>query len=331
MENYCMQVIVMGENVRYSVVVPVYNEEAVITETYKRLAGVMASLGENYEIIFVNDGSRDKTLELAKEICDKDKRVKLISFSRNFGHQAAITAGMRYSSGAAVIVIDADLQDPPEVIPDMIRKWKEGYNVVYGRRIKREGETLFKKTTAKIFYRALNRLTDVEIPEDTGDFRLIDRNVCNVLNELPERNRYVRGLVSWTGFRQTDVKFVRQERFAGVTKYPLKKMLKFAADAIISFSNKPLRFSIYLGASASIIGIIYLAAIIYEILFTDKAVPGWTLAVAASLVFSGIMLIMTGILGEYISRIYDEVKGRPLYIISLKKNFGNESASDEEI
>ncbi|MGI6668479.1 MAG: glycosyltransferase family 2 protein [Acetivibrionales bacterium] len=318
----------MDENIRYSVVVPVYNEEAVIGETYKRLTRVMASLGEKYEIILVNDGSRDKTLELAKEICDKDKRVKLISFSRNFGHQAAITAGMKHSSGEAVIVIDADLQDPPEVIPDMIRKWKEGYNVVYGRRIKRKGETLFKKSTARIFYRALNHLADVEMPEDTGDFRLIDRNVCNVLNELPERNRYVRGLVNWAGFRQTDVKFVRQERFAGITKYPLKKMLKFAADAVISFSSKPLRFSMYLGIAALIAGFISLAAIIYEILFTDKAVPGWSPAVAASLVFSGAMLIMTGILGEYTSRIYDEVKGRPLYIISLKKNFGNEGTSD---
>ncbi|MGE5613476.1 MAG: glycosyltransferase [Bacillota bacterium] len=319
----------MGENVLYSVVVPVYNEEAVIAETYRRLSRVMASLGEEYEIIFVNDGSRDNTLELAKEICDKDKRVKLISFSRNFGHQAAITAGMKHSSGDAVIVIDADLQDPPEVIPDMIRKWKEGYNVVYGRRIKREGETLFKKTTARIFYRTLNRLADVKMPEDTGDFRLIDRNVCNVLNELPERNRYVRGLVSWAGFRQTDVKFVREERFAGVTKYPLKKMIRFAADAIISFSSKPLRFSMYLGAAASIAGFIYLAAIIYELLFTDTLVPGWSLALAASLVFSGFMLIMTGILGEYTSRIYDEVKGRPLFIISLKKNFGNEGKGDE--
>lgn len=319
----------MDENICYSVVVPVYNEEAVIVETYKRLNRVMASLGESYEIIFINDGSRDKTLELAEEICEKDKRVKLISFSRNFGHQAAITAGMKHSSGEAVIIIDADLQDPPEVIPDMIRKWKEGYNVVYGRRIKREGETLFKKTTARIFYRALNRLADVEMPEDTGDFRLIDRNVCNVLNELPERNRYVRGLVSWIGFRQADVGFVREERFAGTTKYPIKKMLKFAADAIISFSSKPLRFSVYLGTAVSIAGFIYLTTVIYEILFTDTAVPGWSLAAAASLVFSGLVLIMTGILGEYTSRIYDEVKGRPLYIISLKKNFGNEGTGGE--
>lgn len=319
----------MGENIRYSVVVPVYNEEAVIAEAYKRLTRVMESLGERYEIIFVNDGSRDKTLELAKKICDEDKRVRLISFSRNFGHQSAITAGMKHSSGAAIIVIDADLQDPPEVIPDMIMKWKEGCNVVYGRRIKREGETLFKKTTARIFYRALNHLADVEIPEDTGDFRLIDRNVCNVLNELPERNRYVRGLVSWAGFKQADVKFVREERFAGVTKYPFKKMLKFAADAIVSFSSKPLRFSMYLGAAASIAGFIYLTVVICKILFTDIAVPGWSPAVAASLAFSGVMLIMTGILGEYTSRIYDEVKGRPLYIISYKRNFGDGSTGGE--
>jgi dolichol-phosphate mannosyltransferase len=320
----------IDKNIMYSVIVPVYNEEQVINETYKRLTQVMDTLKESYEIIFVNDGSRDKTVELAKAICNDDKRVKLLSFSRNFGHQPAITAGMNFSAGNAVIIIDADLQDPPEVIPDMIKKWKSGYMVVYGKRAKREGETKFKKVTAKCFYRALNSLSDVEMPTDTGDFRLIDRKVCDVLNELPEKNRYVRGLVSWIGFSQTDVSFVRESRFAGKTKYPLKKMLKFAADGVISFSSKPLKFAMYLGILMSMISFVYLIVVIIEKLFTTVTIPGWTSIIAISLFFNGVILVMIGIIGEYISRIYDEVKGRPLYIVNEKINFDSADNDSEE-
>ena len=227
------------EKIVCSVVVPVYNEEEVINVTYKRLKDVMDGLDITYEIIFVNDGSRDRTRELAMEICKNDKNIKFIDFSRNFGHQTAITAGMDYASGDAVVVIDADLQDPPEVIPEMLEKWREGYDVVYGQRVKRQGETFFKKVTAKIFYRTLNRLTDVEIPVDTGDFRLIDRKVCDALKKVDEKNRYIRGIISWLGFKSIAVPFVREKRFAGTTKYPLKKMLKFASDAIISFLTSP--------------------------------------------------------------------------------------------
>lgn len=306
----------------YSVIVPVYNEEFVIQETYKRLKKVMDSTEETYEMIFVNDGSRDRTLEIVRAICKKDKRVKLLSFSRNFGHQIAITAGMDYSGGKAVVVIDADLQDPPEVILKMIEKWKKGYDVVYGKRLERKGETFFKKITAKVFYRILKGMTDVEMPVDTGDFRLIDRKVCDALKTLPERNRYVRGLVSWLGFKQTGVEFVREERFAGETKYPLKKMIVFAIDAMTSFSYKPLKIATFIGMAVSICSFAYLAFILLEKFFMN-APPGhgWTSIVAFSLFINGLMFIMLGIIGEYVGRIYDEVKDRPLYIIGDKDGF----------
>jgi len=308
----------------YSVVAPLYNEELVINEFYKRLKKVMDSTGEPYEIIFVNDGSRDRTLEISKQICKENKNVRLVSFSRNFGHQAAITAGMEYACGQAIIVIDTDLQDPPEVILEMIKKWKEDFDVIYGQRSERQGESFFKKITAKVFYRILKRMADVDMPVDAGDFRLIDRKVCDALKKLPEKNRYVRGLISWLGFRQTSIKFVRRERFAGETKYSLKKMLKFAVDAITSFSHKPLKISAYLGFFISLSSFIYLLAIIYRILFTDSMVPGWVCMTAIVLIVNGIILLMLGILGEYIGRIYDEAKGRPLYILDEKIGFEEE-------
>ncbi len=307
--------------IRYSIVVPVYNEELVVEESYKRLKQVMDSTNEPYELIFVNDGSRDKTAELVSSLCDRDKNVRLINFSRNFGHQTAITAGMDNSSGQAVVVIDADLQDPPEVILDMIAKWKEGYDVVYGQRLKRKGETFFKKITAKLFYRLLSSMTSVDIPVDTGDFRLIDRKVCDVMSSLTEKNRYVRGLVSWVGFKQTAVTYVRDERFAGETKYPLKKMLKFAMDGITTFSYKPLKISTYVGFLVSILSFIYLIVVLCLKLFTDTTVSGWASTLAVSLIFNGVILMMLGIIGEYIGRIYDETKNRPLYIIREKKGF----------
>ncbi len=316
-------------SVRYSVVVPVYNEEAVAQECYTRLTNVMQSLSEDYELIFVDDGSRDKTNVLISEFCKQDCHVRLVTFSRNFGHQAAISAGMDLSSGQAVVIIDADLQDPPEVIVEMVEKWKQGYDVVYGQREKRKGESMFKKATAKLFYRFLAAQTDVDIPVDTGDFRLIDRKVCDVLSSLTEKNRYVRGLVSFAGFRQTGVRYVRDERFAGETKYPLKKMMNFAVDATTSFSKKPLKLAGYVGFILSLASFIYLFITIYLKLFTQKTVSGWASILSVSLFFNGVVLIMLGIIGEYIGRIYDEVKNRPLYIIKEKTGFN--SRKDEVI
>ncbi|MBE7026004.1 MAG: glycosyltransferase family 2 protein [Ruminococcaceae bacterium] len=307
--------------IKYSIVVPLYNEELVIAETHKRLSEVMKSTGDEYEIVFVNDGSRDKTEILAKEIMKNDPNVCLINFARNFGHQTAITAGMDNARGQAIVVIDADLQDPPAVILDMIAKWKEGYDVVYGKRSVREGETAFKKVTAKVFYRFLSSLTSIDIPTDTGDFRLIDRKVCDAMKSIKEKNRYVRGLISWLGFKQTAVTYVRKERFAGETKYPLKKMLKFAADAITSFSDKPLKLAGYMGYSISGISFLYLLYVIIRKLAVGDFDSGWASIVAISLFFNGIVLIVLGIMGEYIGRIYDECKNRPLYVIAEKLGF----------
>lgn len=305
----------------YSVVVPLYNEELVINESYRSLTEVMSSVKENYEIIFVNDGSRDKTRPIVEEICFNDERIKLINFSRNFGHQAAITAGMDLACGKAIIVIDADLQDPPEVIPKMIEKWKDGYEVVYGKRIKREGETFFKKATAKVFYRFLKSMTSVDIPVDAGDFRLIDRKVCDTLTSLPERNRYVRGLVSWVGYKQTFVEITRQERFAGETKYPLKKMMKLAFDGITSFSNKPLVIWGYLGALTFLIGIISLITCIIKNIINHTYILNLGLFLSINFIMFGLVFVSIGIMGEYIGRIFDESKDRPNYIIASTINY----------
>jgi len=307
-----------------SVVVPMYNEEAVIIETYRRLTHVLENSGIEYEIVFINDGSSDKTGQMIKEICDTDIRVKLLDFSRNFGHQIAITAGMDYSSGQCIVVIDGDLQDPPELIPEMIKKWREGYDVVYGKRISRKGESFFKRATAALFYRFLRSMTDVNIPVDTGDFRLIDARVRDALKHVNERNRYIRGLVSWLGFKQTSIEFERDERFAGETKYPLKKMLKLAVDGITSFSYKPLKLASYFGTILSIGSFLYLIyVLIKRIFFPETVQAGWASILAVSLFFNGITLLMLGIIGEYIGRIYDEAKGRPLYIIRETRNLSD--------
>lgn len=311
----------MGSNPKYSIIVPVYNEELVIRESYKRLKEVMDSCMEKYEIIFVNDGSRDSTVDIIRGICNEDDNIKLLIFSRNFGHQVAVTAGMDYASGEAMVIIDADLQDPPGVILKMIERWKEGYEVVYGKRVKRKGETLFKKLTAKLYYRLLRKLSTVDIPVDTGDFRLIDRKVCDVLRSMPEKNRYVRGLVSWVGFKQIAVEYERDERFAGETKYPLKKMIQLSADGITSFSHKPLKLSIYFGASMALLSFISIFIVIFEKIFINRSVSGWASIITISLFFNGITLMMLGIIGEYIGRIYDEVKGRPQYVIANKIGF----------
>lgn len=302
-------------SVKYSVIIPMYNEEAVIQETYRQLKKVMNSAGDPYELIFINDGSKDRSVETIKDYCGWDHTVKLIDFSRNFGHQIAISAGMDYASGEAVIIIDADLQDPPSLILDMITKWKEGYEVVYAKRVKRNGETLFKKWSAAMFYRILRASTDISIPVDTGDFRLMDRKVCDEMKLLSENNRFVRGLVSWVGFRQTAIEYERDERLAGETKYPLKKMIKLCLDGITSFSYKPLKLAGYLGAFLSSLGFLYMIYVIYLALFTDSVIKGWSSLISIMLLFNGFVLIILGILGEYVGRIYDETKGRPLYIV----------------
>ncbi|MGF7068751.1 dolichol-phosphate mannosyltransferase [Priestia megaterium] len=308
----------MSSIVKYSIVVPVYNEEEVIHETYRRLTEVMRSTKEAYELLFVNDGSKDRTAEIIKEYSEQDPAVVLLDFARNFGHQIAITAGMDYARGEAVVVIDADLQDPPELILEMIEKWKQGFDVVYAKRTKRKGETYFKKQTAAMFYRFLRAMTDIDIPLDTGDFRLLDRKVCNQMSSIQEKNRFVRGLVSWVGFKQIAVEYERDERLAGESKYPLKKMLKLSMDGITSFSYKPLKLASYAGVTLSGIGFIYLLVVMYLKLFTDSTITGWSSLIVIQLFFSGIILIILGMIGEYIGRIYDETKNRPLYIVREK-------------
>jgi polyisoprenyl-phosphate glycosyltransferase len=305
----------MSQPIQYSIVVPVYNEEEVIHETYRRLKNVMISTGEPYELLFVNDGSRDRTADILKEYSERDPSVILLDFSRNFGHQIAITAGMDYSRGKAVVVIDADLQDPPELILEMIEKWKQGYDVVYAKRSKRKGETFFKKQTAKLFYRFLHSMTDIDIPLDTGDFRLLDRKVCDQMKNLQEKNRFVRGLVSWVGFKQIAVEYERDERLAGESKYPLKKMLKLSMDGITSFSYKPLKLASFAGVTISGIGFIYLFVVLYLKIFTHSTISGWSSLIVIQLFFNGIILFMLGMMGEYVGRIYDESKHRPLYIV----------------
>jgi len=318
----------MINKIVYSIIVPLYNEELVINESYRRLKEVMDSVKENYEIIFMNDGSRDKTRDIVEKICRKDEKIKLANFSRNFGHQAAITAGMDLAEGAAIIVIDADLQDPPETIPKMIEKWKEGYEVVYAKRIKREGETFLKKFTAKAFYRLLKSMTNIDIPVDTGDFRLIDRKVCDALTSLPERNRFVRGLVSWVGYKQTFVEMTRQERFAGETKYSLKKMVKLAIDGITSFSYKPLAIAGYFGGLTFLVGLILLMGDIIKKLVNHTPIFNFGLIISINILMFGIVLISIGIMGEYIGRIFDESKARPNYIIASTINYKGDVKKD---
>jgi glycosyltransferase involved in cell wall biosynthesis len=319
---------VAGDRVAISVVIPAFNEEEVLDEAYRRLAAVMDRLGRSYELIFVDDGSQDATPLILGRIADGDRRVRVLGLSRNFGHQVAISAGVDHARGDAVVVIDADLQDPPEVIPRLVARWQEGYEVVYGKRLARRGESPFKTRTAALFYRILRRLTTIEIPVDTGDFRLVDRKVCEALRRLPERNRYVRGLVSWVGFRQSSVEYERHERFAGRTKYPLGKMLHFALDAITSFSDRPLRLATYLGFAASGVSFLYLIVTVV-LKLRHLTVPGWASIVAVSVFFHGITLIILGIQGEYVGRIHEEVKNRPLYIVDRALGFGGDGESTQ--
>jgi dolichol-phosphate mannosyltransferase len=299
-----------------SIVVPCYNEEDCLSVTIARLKALCAELRPlEVELIFVDDGSQDHTREILKGYAAEDPRIRVIGFARNFGHQLAVTAGIDAARGDAIVLIDADLQDPPEVIPKMVARWREGFDVVYGRRTERVGESTFKLASARIFYRLLNKLSDVPIPLDTGDFRLISRQVADTLKAMPERDRFVRGMVSWVGFKQTELSYQRAARFAGTSKYPLRKMVRFATDGILSFSTKPLQMAVGLGmlsASVALLGIIY--ALTLRI-FTDFWVEGWTALFIAVMFIGGAQLLCIGILGEYIGRIYSEVKKRPLYVV----------------
>lgn len=306
---------------RLSIIIPVYNEEAVLPELHRRLTSVAQSLAVTYELVFVNDGSQDRSIELLHDLARRDPSVRVIDFARNFGHQVAITAGMDHAQGEAVVVIDADLQDPPELIGAMLEKWEEGYDVVYAVRERREGDTAFKRFTAALFYRLLRRITNVEIPLDTGDFRLMSRRAIDAMKLFRERNRFVRGLVSWIGFRQTGVTFVRAERYAGETKYPLSKMVRFALDAIVSFSFLPLQMATYLGFIVSGISFLGILWVVYLRLFTQETITGWASLMVMLLFLGGVQLITIGVIGEYIGRIYDEVKRRPLYLIQARLGF----------
>jgi dolichol-phosphate mannosyltransferase len=312
----------IGPQALLSIVVPLYNEELVIDELYTRLTKVISELRIRCEVVMVNDGSRDGTHFKARQICLRDERFKLISFSRNFGHQLAVTAGMDRASGDAVVIIDADLQDPPEVILEMLEKWREGNDVVYGVRTKREGEGFFKRATASLFYRILRRATNVDIPVDTGDFRLMDRRVVDQLLGMRERFRFVRGMVSWVGFKQCKVEYVRAQRFAGETKYPFHKMLRFAIDGMLSFSHVPLKLSSTMGLGASVLSFLFMIyGVVIKVFFPERAISGWASLFVAVLFLGGVQLICIGIIGEYIGRMYDEVKRRPLYISEEEINF----------
>lgn len=298
-----------------SVVVPVFNEIEVVDAFYERITAVFESLPDlDHELLFVDDGSSDGSFERLSEFANADPAVRILKFSRNFGHQIAITAGIDHARGDAVVVIDADLQDPPEVITDFVAKWREGYDVVYGVRTDRDGETAGKLLTARVFYRILRRFTNVEIPVDVGDFRLMSKPAADQFRRLREKDRFVRGLVSWLGFRQTGVPYAREARLAGETKYPYRKMVKFAIDGITSFSNAPLKLASWLGYLASILAFAYLVNVFVQKLM-GGTVQGWATIMVALLFFGGVQLICLGIIGEYIGRIFNEIKPRPMYIV----------------
>jgi polyisoprenyl-phosphate glycosyltransferase len=319
-----------------SVIVPCYNEEPVLSATHERLSKVFASMPElSCEFVFVNDGSQDQTQQVLTTLQIADPRVRVLRLSRNFGHQIAVTAGLEEAIGDAVVIIDADLQDPPEVIPEMIERWREGNHVVYGIRAEREGESKFKLWTAKLFYRIINRLSDTKIPVDAGDFRLLDRRVVEVLKAMPERARFLRGMVSWTGFRQTSVTYQRAARHAGESKYPLTKMIHFALDGIISFSLVPLKLAIWTGFLAIWIAVAGIIVAILDRLLEKDLTRGWASLFVAVLFMGGIQLVSLGIIGEYLGRIYTEVKRRPLYAVQERLGFTNgdtkEKAASSEV
>lgn len=301
--------------VTYSIVAPIYNELQNIPELYRRVREVLSSSQETWELVLVDDGSSDGSTEAIRTLAQQDKHVRPVVFARNFGHEIAVTAGLDYSRGEAVIMMDADLQDPPEIILEMIKKWHEGYEIVYAKREEREGETWFKLFSARLFYRLIARITDVDIPMDVGNFRLMDRKVVNVLTQMHERHRFMRGMSAWVGFRQIGVPFKRAMRFSGTTKYPLKKMFKLALNAITGFSYFPLQLATYFGFASAGLAIIAIPVVIIMRLSGHGAFLGQATTLIAVLFLGGVQLISLGVLGEYLGRIYDEVKGRPLYIV----------------
>ena len=301
--------------IEYSIIAPIYNENENLPELYRRVNEVMNSTGNTWELILIDDGSIDGSTELIQTLAGQHREVVPLIFARNFGHQIAVTAGLDHARGNAVVIIDADLQDPPEVILDLIKKWKEGYEVVYAVRAERKGESWFKLWSASIFYRLIYRITNVKIPLDTGDFRLIDRKVVSVMSKMRERHRFLRGMASWVGFRQIGVNYVREPRYAGETKYPLKKMLSFAITGITGFSYFPLQLSTILGFVTTGLSLVAIPFVAVERLAGSEAFKGQATTLIAVLFFGGVQLISLGIIGEYIGRIYDEVKGRPLYVL----------------
>ncbi len=317
-----------------SVVAPVFNEEELVEEFCRRTVAALEPLGEPFEIVLVNDGSRDRSPELMRAIHEREPRVKVLNFSRNFGHQLAITAGTDYAQGRAVVVIDSDLQDPPEVIPDLVAKWREGYDVVYAVREEREGETWFKTTTASFFYRLIAKITSVDLPVDAGDFRLMDRRVVDSLARIREHHRFMRGLSVWVGFKSVGMPYKRHARKAGSTKYPLRKMLKFALDGITSFSYLPLQLATYMGFITASLSLLFILIVIVMRLANPTAAEaafyGQASTLAAVLFIGAVQLISLGLIGEYVGRIYDEVKGRPLYIVAEALGYSDEQRARAE-
>ncbi|WP_071516854.1 glycosyltransferase family 2 protein [Geitlerinema sp. PCC 9228] len=309
----------------YSVAIPVYNEQDNLPELFRRLSATLAALDGDYEVIFIDDGSRDRSLSILREFYQRDRRWRYLSLARNFGHQIAVTAGLNYIRGKAIIVMDADLQDPPELIPDLIQRWQQGYQIVYAQRISRQKEGWFKRVTAYAFYRLLRHLTDVDIPPDTGDFCLMDRQITDILNSMPERNRYIRGLRAWVGFQQTSVPFSRDPRFAGQVKYTFGKSLGLAVDGVISLSQVPLRLATYLGLLAAAIAVLMVFLVLYwRLFYPNSPLIGYTTITIAIFFIGAVQLVCLGILGEYIGRIYEEVKGRPLYTVKEMSDVGTD-------
>jgi glycosyltransferase involved in cell wall biosynthesis len=309
----------------YSFVIPVYNEESNLPELYRRLNATGDRLGGKIEIILINDGSRDRTLSILQNLHGKDRRVCYLSLSRNFGHQIAVTAGLNFARGQAIIVMDADLQDPPELALEMAQKWQDGYQVVYAQRSKRHQESWLKQLTAYLFYRLLKRLADIDIPLDTGDFCLMDRQVVQMLNKMPEQNRYIRGLRSWVGLRQTAILFERDPRFSGKVQYTFAKSFSFAMNGLISFSRVPLRLSTYVGLLAAVAALVMAWMVLYwRIVAPDSPLTGFATIMIAIFFLGAVQLVSIGILGEYIGRIYEEVKGRPLYVLAEVAGFEEE-------